>query len=470
MEKAVPETKSIIEGDGKKALTPATVRWYHWLIFVSIDVLGPFTGMAITPWLPQIAEDLNCSATGAMLTLQVCIYAKAFGQISLGALSDRVGRRTVILFTFAIYTVSLIFESFVWALWPFLVLRAIDGYCEATALIPVAIARDIWDDEKERASSLSMLIGLRPVALMAAPAVGGILGEFIGWRGLFRFEACLAFVTLCAVIFFLPETLRSPEAGDTPPVSFGSGVKTLLTSRLYMGLTGFLVTQFILLTSMSVVASFIFEEYYGFEPWAAGAVQILPSMAAVLGGVLYKVWATCLPNMEIVTSLRWFLIPHVFIALAFVLASLLHLYEYGWGVFTGIVAAFCMLSILQGPPARSLRIQPFGHLSGLAVGLGGALEQLIPVSVSFIVTMTYDGTPRMTLLVMGISAFVGAAFFSVMLGLKGPPLGQAPALEESMGQSLQPIQGDSQAPESMTSPSLMAGGEVARRRQSSISM
>merc|ERR1719198_1194037 len=104
-----------------------------------------------------------------------------------------------------------------------------------------------------------------------------------------------------------------------------------------------------------------------------------------------------------------------------ILVALVPLYQYGWGMFTLCISLFAFLSIMQGPPARSLRVQPFPQISGLAVGLGGLLETCIPTGISFIASQTWsrDGTPITSLLTQGGPALLAVAWFLLVLGLRG---------------------------------------------------
>merc|ERR1711871_1061379 len=142
-----------------------------------------------------------------------------------------------------------------------------------------------------------------------------------------------------------------------------------MSSRLYVGLTGFLVLQFCTLMSFSVVSNFVFEDYYGMGPGAAGAVTALIAASGVFGAIAYKVWAGLFLGYSVLQSLRCFLVPQTGMGAFMILAAGVPLYQHGWGVFVLCISLFAFLSIMQGPPARSLRVQPFPEISGLAVGL-----------------------------------------------------------------------------------------------------
>jgi len=406
-----------------RSLTPETIRCVHWVIFVALDVLGPFTGAAFAPLLPDMVNDLGTTDANGLLAIQLGMFAKAFGQLTLGEMSDRFGRRPILLVTLFVWAASLAGCGFVKTLAPFLVLRMIGGFCEGTALLPVAIARDVWDDEAQRAKSLALIIGLRPLMLMASPAFGGIFGQTFGWRPLFWLGGAAVALTFIAIVFFLPETLQRTPASEqqVDAMSLPQKVCKLLSSRLYVGLTGFLVLQFCTLMAFSVIANYVFEKYYGMTAAAAGSVTALVAISGVMGAIAYKIWAGLFPNYTILKSLRCFLLPHAGMGAFMILAALVPLYQYGWGIFVFCISLFAFLSIMQGPPARSLRVQPFQEISGLAVGLGGLFETFIPTGVSFIVSQTWasDETPKNALLVMGASALLAVVYFVLGLGLKG---------------------------------------------------
>lgn len=390
---------------------------------MALDVLGPFTGAAFAPCLPAMVDDLGTSPSNGLLAIQLGMFAKAFGQLTIGEMSDKFGRRPVLLVTLLIYTASTAGCGFVTSIWPFVVLRLIGGFCEGTALLPVAIARDVWDDEAQRAKSLALIIGLRPLMIMASPAFGGTFGQNFGWRPLFWVEGSAVALTFIAIVFFLPETLRRTPVSDqqVEAVPILQKICKLLSSRLYIGLTGFLVLQFCTLMACSVMANYVFEDYYLLSEGEAGAVTILVAISGVLGAIAYKIWAGLFAKYSVLKSLRCFLVPHLGMGTFMILAALVPLYQYGWGIFVLCFSLFAFLSIMQGPPARSFRVQPFPEMSGLAVGVGGLFETFIPTGVSFIASVPWNNnpTPEITLLVMGVAAILAVVWFFLVLGFKG---------------------------------------------------
>ena len=79
------------------APAPRRLRWYLWLLLLSVDMIGPFSTDAYLPNIPKMRDDLGCSLALATLTLQANWVVNALASSAVGALSDRLGRRPVLL-------------------------------------------------------------------------------------------------------------------------------------------------------------------------------------------------------------------------------------------------------------------------------------------------------------------------------------------------------------------------------------
>ena len=184
----------------------------QWLIIISINMLGPFSTDSYIPNLPQMTAEFACTTFAAGLTLQLNNVCKGLANVHLGSLSDRHGRRPVLLVTFCIYIVSTACASFAPSIGTLILCRIVQGYAEGNAVIASAITRDVLDDPNERARIMAVMGTLRPLTIVAAPSVGGLVGSVIGWRGIFLSQTVWGALNLLLVFSFLPETLRAqPE-------------------------------------------------------------------------------------------------------------------------------------------------------------------------------------------------------------------------------------------------------------------
>ncbi|MBP0446662.1 multidrug effflux MFS transporter [Roseomonas sp. SSH11] len=191
-------------------MTPPGPRPALWLLVVMTG-LGPFTMQILIPALPRIAADLAVPYGAAQLTLTLFLVGVALGQLIYGPLSDRFGRRPVLLWALSLYLVASALSAFAPSMaWLGLgrVAQAM-GACSGMVL-GRAIIRDVWPRE-QAASRIGYVVMAMTLAPMIAPMAGALIEEHSGWRT--AMLACLLFGAplFLAVWLRLPETLREPQ-------------------------------------------------------------------------------------------------------------------------------------------------------------------------------------------------------------------------------------------------------------------
>jgi DHA1 family bicyclomycin/chloramphenicol resistance-like MFS transporter len=181
-----------------------------WLLVAMIG-LGPFTMQIVVPSLPAMARDLGASIATIQLTVTLYLLAVGFGQLIYGPLSDRFGRRPLLMGGLAIYAIASLAAALSVGVVGLVVARSFQaiGAC-AGVVLARAVIRDVWSRE-EATSVLGYVTMGMTIAPMLAPILGSLLEEAAGWRA--TMLACLAFgLPLAAACWFrLPETLAVPQ-------------------------------------------------------------------------------------------------------------------------------------------------------------------------------------------------------------------------------------------------------------------
>ena len=194
----------------KPATTPP-----HRLTLIALTGLSVLTLNMILPALSNIARDLG--ADYALVSVAVAGYlaVSAGGGRIAGALSDRIGRRPVILGATLLFIASSVACSLVENVWAFLVFRMLQAVMVACATVAMAIVRDT-SSPRESARILAYIAMAMALAPMLGPVIGGIIDTAFGWRAVFWFYA-LAGVCIALLVWVdLGETLdpsTSPTAG-----------------------------------------------------------------------------------------------------------------------------------------------------------------------------------------------------------------------------------------------------------------
>jgi DHA1 family bicyclomycin/chloramphenicol resistance-like MFS transporter len=352
------------------AVDPARPPARTVVVLGMLSMFGPLSHDLYLPALPELADDLDASASAAQLSITACLVGLAVGQLVAGPLSDRLGRRRPLI----VGLVGFMLASVACALAPsaaiLVVLRFVQGLAGAAGLvISRAIARDLYSGRALMIffSRLILIAGLAPVI---APILGGQLSLIMSWRGIFGVLAGFGAVLLLAGWLGLKETLP-PERRIVG--GFGKtlhGYNTLLHDRFFVGCA---LSSGLVGASMFAYISgstFVLQRIYGMSPqgfsFVFGAISFALVIAAQVGGRL---------------ALRWPLTRVLGFGLAVNLcgaASLLATVIIGLPLGVLIAALSVMVSAvgLIFPTANALALADYPDLAGTASSLQG-LSQFV---------------------------------------------------------------------------------------------
>ena len=236
-----------------------------------------------TPALPQMVLDLDASAAVVQNTVTAYMLGMSLAFIPVGLIADALGRKRTLVTCLAILVVTSVGCALVQNITLLLGLRFVQGIGGCACLVlAYAIAADCY--RGARLTSVSGLLGAAwGLAPVLAPAVGGVLVQFISWRLVFGLIAFLAALAVPLVVAGLPETLP-PELRAS--VDVGAAARVLgaaLRHRIFVGF----VLVFGLMASaqmvFGVVAPFLYQQILGFSPAAYGAVALVVGGANLLG-------------------------------------------------------------------------------------------------------------------------------------------------------------------------------------------
>ncbi len=205
------------------------------VLLTAMVALGPISTDLYLPSLPAIGAAFGVSNAEVQLTLSVFLAGFAVSQLVYGPLSDRFGRRPVILGGLALYLLATIVCAFAGSIEVLILARFLQalGACVGPVL-GRAVVRDIYG--RERAARMLSYMGM---AMALAPAFGPILGGFLevwfGWRANFAALAAFAVATLAGALVTLPETNRWKSPDATRPGHLLATYLGLLRHRSYIG-------------------------------------------------------------------------------------------------------------------------------------------------------------------------------------------------------------------------------------------
>ena len=345
------------------------------LLLVAMTGVAPISLYMLVPALPVLAKNFQSDVSIAQMTVSLYMVGIACSQILMGPLSDRFGRRPVLLAGLGLMVVASVACIFAESLPQLIVARFFQALGGASGMVVSrAIIRDLY--RRERISSMiSLVIAVMMIAQMLSPLTGGLIETSFGWRAIFYVITAAALVIAVAIALALPETRRVRLAS----ASFRTDVGSLLSSRAFIG---YVLCQ--------VLASQIVFTFAG-----AGPYIVVTHMGRT--GAEYGAWfattgfAYLIGNLFCVRfSPRYQLEKLIWFGLALQLfGSLLNLV---WGI-TGInqvpswlfgtqmIVMFANAFVMSNSAAGAISVRPdaagtaSGTMGFLQMGLGSFLSQ-----------------------------------------------------------------------------------------------
>lgn len=256
-----------------------------FLLLVAMTACGTLGMHVIIPALPATARAMGISISTVQLTITLYLIGLAVGQLLYGPLSDRFGRRPVLVLGLTLFTLA----STAAALAPnptvligARILQSIGG-CAGLVLGRAAVRDGATPDKA--AGQLALLTVVMSVVPAIAPAIGGYVTAFVHWRASYFLLAAIGAATLVATVLVLPET-NLPGPGRRAPLRFARGYTRLLRSRLFVGyaVAGALTTTSFY--GFMAASPFIFENLLHRPTQEVGMYYLLLMAGVASGGMI----------------------------------------------------------------------------------------------------------------------------------------------------------------------------------------
>lgn len=342
---------------------------------------------SMLPALPEIGSTLGVADENEVqLVLTAYLLGFGFAQIFYGPLSDRFGRRPVLLLGLAIYAVFSIVAAFVTTLDQMLVARALQGLgAAATRVLAVSIVRDCYSGRRmARVMSLSFIVFIGVPVI--APSIGQAIVLFAPWRWIFLFFALLGIGLIVWIGVRLPETLDPKDRMPIRAASILSAFRVVLTTRASLGYT--------------IASTLVLGGLFGFINSAQQIfVDVLglgPYFPLVFAFIAIFVAASSFVNSQIVERLGMRLVSHTallgFTAIAIVHAFVAIAGQESVYTFVPLQAAMMFCFGLTMGNFGAMAMDPVGHIAGTASSVQGFITTLGGAVLGLWIGQRFDGT------------------------------------------------------------------------------
>lgn len=332
------------------------------IFLAALTAFGPFVTDFYLPAMPAQAKDLNASAALTQAGLSASMWGLAIGQLIVGPLSDRKGRKVSLLCSLAVFCVATIACVFSPTMEFFVAARFVQGLGGAGGIVLAkSIATDLYGG-RDLAKFLSIIGAVQGLAPVLAPICGALVNEYLNWRDIFVVLLAIGVVLLISTLFFR-ETLKSyrPNTAKFPFFSLFALLKNDKTFALL------LVQQcagFGLLFAYISASPFVYQELFGLSPLTYSIVFGCNAIVITIGTFVCQRFKSALFSLKI-GSVGMLLGASLIAASLYWQASV-------W--FLEAAVAFSLLNLgLTIPSGTSLALDRQRERAGSAAALLGAL-------------------------------------------------------------------------------------------------
>lgn len=393
-------------------MTIAPARLPSVFILVAMTALGPLGLNIFMPSMPGLAKYFDVSYGLIQLTLTFYLIAMGVAQLAYGPISDRYGRRPVLIWGLAIYCIGSLACALAPSVFLLMLGRALQALGGAAGLVlGRAIIRDLYDRDRSAAmiGYVSMAMSLAP---MLAPALGGYLDSLFGWRTSFAFCSAAGLLVFGWIIVTLPETLPQRGLGEGVGAllrAYGS----LLRSPVFCGYM--LQTAFTSGVFFAFIAGapFVVVTVMGLPPSAYGLWFIVVSLGYLSGNFLTGRYAV---RLGVDRMLAYGAVAQLVGIAALALCSWLGVLSLP-GIFLpmAVVGMSNGLTLPNGI-AGAVSVNP--QAAGTAAGLSGALQMLTGALVALLVGYGQDHDPSQYPMIWTMTGCGILAVLSYLLAAK----------------------------------------------------
>ena len=394
---------SILNGQAK-----SPPRQPSLLALIAVSMLSPFATTVIVPAMPAIQSDYGTDYGTVQLVLSFFLASIALAQIVIGPLSDRYGRRPVLLAGLGIFVVSSVCAALAPTIESLIAFRVLQGASGSAGIVlGRAIIRDLFERRKAASMIGYVTMGFA-VAPMLAPLTGGILQEAFDWTAIFWFMAGFGVICLAVAWMDIGETNLARSKRIDFATLFGD-FGELIRSRNFLLFTACVSLTSAVFFSYLGGAPYISDRLLGLSPTAYGSWFMLITGGYVVGNFLSGRYAERI-------GVAWMIIIGAALSVIAV-AVMAGLFALGDIAPVSLFLPMCIAGIGNGlvlPSAIAGAISVRPDIVGAASGLAGSVQVGSGAAISAVAGIVLDGseTGMPLIWVMVVSALLAlvAAF------------------------------------------------------------
>lgn len=352
------------------------------------------------PSLPVIAQAFGSGPGAAQLSITAYLIGLAAGQLAWGPVSDRCGRKPVLLAGVGLFLASSAAGTAAGSIDDVVLLRLFQGLGMSSGpVIARSIVRDLYARE-QAAHLLSRMMVVFSLVPVSAPLVGGMAVSLLGWPGVFAAYAAIALALLAAVAFGLRETAPALRPSLSPARIGASYVTLLSDSRFRAALATMLAAQMGIIAFVSC-SSLAMVQALDLTPAGFSMLFAIVMLGQIIGGLI---GARLAPRAGIARMVR--MGAALALAGGALLAALALAGAPHWTAVVLPMVLYLFGCSFMLPNTTAAALSPFPQMAGVASSLLGALPFGAGALVSAGLAAAFDGTTRPMALAIALFGFL----------------------------------------------------------------
>jgi DHA1 family bicyclomycin/chloramphenicol resistance-like MFS transporter len=386
-------------------------------LLAAVTAIGFAALHMVVPVLPLLATVFGRGPAQVQLVLTLYFGGIAGGQLFYGPLSDRFGRRPVLLGGLAVFLVGTALCGLAWSLPALLLGRVLQalGAC-AGIVLGRAIIRDVHDREGA-ARGIALVMMAMTLAPAVSPAIGACLAEWFDWRAIFALLGAIGAIVLALTAAKLQES--NPHAVPLDVVGMAKSYIILLRSRAFVGFA--FGSAFTSASWFTFIASapYLLSQSMDQPPSTYGVMILLPMAAYMLGNAAavrfaLRLGSVALFLLGLALSLAAGLVMTLWCARGLSV----------WALFVPIALSSVGNGLSQ-PPAVAAALSVYPRIAGTASGLVGFLQMLVSALGTLLVGFLPHGSALSMVAVVDLCLLL-AMLFGIIAAAQPAPVGAQP--------------------------------------------
>ena len=368
-------------------------RSFAFTLLLGFLAAVPYSGIDINlPALAATGATLGASPSEVGLTMSAFMLSLAVAPLIYGPISDRFGRKPVVVFGVALFVVASLACAVAQSLPALLIYRFVQGVGAASTVMTFAIIRDLFSETSARAKIANVVVAINVVTVIA-PTAGAALLTIAGWRSIYAIQAAIGALLLVAVALGFAESARIDRANRLAPEAVTRSYVRVLTHPV----------SFAYILVGAAAGAAVFAYVTGSSLFFIGVVGLRPDQyglifsacsAAVMSGALLdgRLGRRGISAAKVLT------IGLTVLAAASV--TLLAITVAGWAQPTLVAALLMAVALafaMTMPNIMNATLQPFPDIAGAVGAAAGSIQLTAGAAASGLVAVLFDGRSALSM-------------------------------------------------------------------------